>query len=193
MRGGARVTPTTMKKALSTERAFVIAFLAPSPGDQGGCGRIQKGFPFNWRECFHSDHSRNPEGSNGGTGRVGDISDGPDFFKANIAPGARWTRPRPNGPGNEGQPVLIQPSADGSMHVIGGAGGTLNYLKLRGVKDASDYKGEVAKRAAGRSEEQKMSEQLYRPDRFRPERCCSKTTPRPPARHTPQARRSAWR
>ncbi len=193
MRGGARVTPTTMKKALSGERAFILAFVEPSPGDRSGHGRLQKGFPFNWRECFHSYDNRNPEGQTASQGRWPDNSDGPDFFKANIPPGARWITVRPNGPGTEGQPVLIQPSADGSIHIIGEAGGTLNYLKLRGVKDASDYKGEVAKRAAGRSEERKMSEQLYRPDRFRPERCCSKTTPRPPARHTPQARRSAWR
>jgi hypothetical protein len=34
---------------------------------------------------------------------------------------------------------LIQPSTDGAHHVIGGAGGKLNYLKLTGVKSEAAY------------------------------------------------------
>ena len=62
-----------------------------------------------------------------------------DLFKA-IPPGARWITVRPNGPGTEGRPVLVQPAADGAYHVIGGAGGKLNYLKLTGVRSEASYK-----------------------------------------------------
>jgi Helicase conserved C-terminal domain/Type III restriction enzyme, res subunit len=65
-----------------------------------------------------------------------------------IPPDARWITVHPNGPGSKGQAVLIQPHPDGSARVIGGAGGSLNYLKLRGVKSHSDYKAEAGKKAA---------------------------------------------
>jgi superfamily II DNA or RNA helicase len=79
------------------------------------------------------------------------------FFKASsLPPGARWITVRPHGPGTEGQPVLIQPSGEGgSYHVIGGAGGKLNYLKLKGVKSEDDYKAEAKQRSAGSREERK--------------------------------------
>lgn len=65
------------------------------------------------------------------------------FFKAQPIPeGARWITV--NGGDGKGQPVLIQPQADGSAHVIGGAGGKLNYLKLRAVRSEADYKKEAA-------------------------------------------------
>lgn len=62
---------------------------------------------------------------------------------------------RPNGPGTEGQPVLIQENNDGSAHVIGGAGGKLNFLKLRSVRSESDYKQEVEQRRKQRAEQRK--------------------------------------
>jgi Helicase conserved C-terminal domain/Type III restriction enzyme, res subunit len=77
------------------------------------------------------------------------------LLKAGIPAGARWITLHPNGPGTEGQPVLIQPNPDGSSHVIGGAGGKLNYLKLRGVKSESDYKAEAGKRKAEKAEAKK--------------------------------------
>lgn len=78
------------------------------------------------------------------------------FFKASkIPPGARWITVRPNGPGTEGQPVLIQENPDGSAHVIGGAGGKLNYLKLRHVKSESEYKREAEQRRKDKLEQRK--------------------------------------
>lgn len=53
----------------------------------------------------------------------------------------------PNGTG-KGQPVLIQPQEDGSARVIGGAGGKLNYLKLRNVKSKEQYASEAAQKQA---------------------------------------------
>lgn len=68
--------------------------------------------------------------------------------KADIPAGAHWITVHPNGPGSKGQPILVEPHEDGAAHVIGGAGGKLNYLKLRGLKDPAEYKAEAAKRAA---------------------------------------------
>jgi superfamily II DNA or RNA helicase len=78
------------------------------------------------------------------------------FLKAqSIPPGSRWITLHPNGADSKGQPVLIQPNADGSAHVIGGAGGKLNYLKLRAVRSESDYKREAAEKKKAATEAKK--------------------------------------
>jgi len=77
------------------------------------------------------------------------------FVKAGIPEGARWITVHPNGADSKGQPVLIQPNPDGSAHVIGGAGGKLNYLKLRGVRKESEYKREAEERKKAKAEERK--------------------------------------
>lgn len=81
------------------------------------------------------------------------------FLKASIPEGARWITVHPNGSGTEGQPVLIQPNPDGSAHVIGGAGGKLNYLKLRSVRSEADYKREADQRKKARVEKRKEQRQ----------------------------------
>lgn len=75
---------------------------------------------------------------------------------ADIPPGARWITVHPNGEG-KGQPVLVQPVAPGShaVHVIGGAGGKLNYLRLSGVKSPEHYAKEAAERGKQRRAEAK--------------------------------------
>lgn len=76
------------------------------------------------------------------------------FFKAQaIPPGARWITV--NGGDGKGQPILIQPNPDGSAHVIGGAGGKMNYLKLRAVRSESDYQREAAEKKKGQTEAKK--------------------------------------
>lgn len=62
--------------------------------------------------------------------------------------GARWITVHPNGADTKGVPILIQESHAGSgvFHVIGGAGGKLNYLKLRGIKPQSEYKQQAAEK-----------------------------------------------
>lgn len=73
------------------------------------------------------------------------------LIKADSIPeGARWVTIHPGGVG-KGQPVLIQPQPDGSSKIIGGAGGSLNHLRLRGVKSHSDYKAEAKAGAADRA------------------------------------------
>lgn len=78
------------------------------------------------------------------------------FLKASIPEGARWITVFPNGHDQKGTPVLIQPQPDGSAHVIGGAGGKLNYLKLRGVRKESEYKKEAADRKKAKAEDKKL-------------------------------------
>lgn len=74
-----------------------------------------------------------------------------DFLKADhgpIPPDARWITVHPHGEGSKGVPILIQPTPQGHFRVIGGAGGKLNMLKLRGVKSESAYRQEHAERAS---------------------------------------------
>lgn len=80
------------------------------------------------------------------------------FLKAaSIPPGARWITV--NGGEGKGQAVLIQPNPDGSAHVIGGAGGKLNYLKLRAVRSEADYKKEAEGKKKARIEDAKLQRQ----------------------------------
>jgi len=74
----------------------------------------------------------------------------PILFLKSIPPDARWITVHPNGKAAKGQPVLVQPEKNGTYRVIGGAGGKLNYLKLRGVRSESTYKQEAAERAKDR-------------------------------------------
>jgi superfamily II DNA or RNA helicase len=78
---------------------------------------------------------------------------------ASIPDGARWITVHPNGKGTEGQAVLVQPNPDGTAHVIGGAGGKLNYLKLRGVRSESEYKKEAEQKRSAKTEEKKAQRQ----------------------------------
>lgn len=73
-----------------------------------------------------------------------------------IPPDARWITVHPNGPGSKGQAVLIVPAGeDGAMRVIGGAGGKLNMLKLRGVKSEGEYKASAAANQAAKAKARK--------------------------------------
>lgn len=84
-----------------------------------------------------------------------DSADGRSMLKAGIPDGARWITVHPNGAGSKGQAVLVQETKHGSgvFHVIGGAGGKLNYLKLRGVKSPAEYRQATAERQKARRAE----------------------------------------
>lgn len=87
---------------------------------------------------------------------------GREFSKSEHGPipaDARWITVHPNGPGSKGVAILVQPAKDnsGTMHVIGGAGGKLNMLKLRGVKSEGEYKQEHAERSAEKRQAKKES------------------------------------
>lgn len=88
------------------------------------------------------------------------LGSGGELFKADHGPipaDARWITVHPNGEGSKGQPILVVPVKDGSGHmrVIGGAGGKLNMMKLRGVKSEADYKAEFSERAAKKRQAKK--------------------------------------
>jgi hypothetical protein len=71
-----------------------------------------------------------------------------------IPAGARWITVH-SSPGAKGTPILVMPHEDGSMRVIGGAGGSLNHLKLRSVKSGQSYKDSIKQRGQARQEAKK--------------------------------------
>ena len=90
----------------------------------------------------------------------GQFSFGDDELRKAEALGAgqRWITVHPNGKDGKGVPVMVQETQHGSgvFHVIGGAGGKLNYLKLRGLKPESSYKEHAAEKAKARRTGQKV-------------------------------------
>lgn len=83
------------------------------------------------------------------------IKSGVLFYKS-LGPGERWITAHPNGEGTKGVPVLITEHPDGTATVIGGAGGKMNHLKLRGIKPQSDYKAALKEKHAARQEARKQ-------------------------------------
>lgn len=79
----------------------------------------------------------------------------PEDLRKALGPGERWISVHPGGPGSKGVPVLIQEHPDGSARIIGGAGGKLNHMRLRGIKPASDYKTALAEKQKARQEARK--------------------------------------
>jgi hypothetical protein len=77
-----------------------------------------------------------------------------------IPEGARWITVHPNGEGSKGTAVLVQEQKKGAglWHVIGGAGGSLNYLKIWGVKSEADYKKEAADLSGAKRAEMKAND-----------------------------------
>jgi hypothetical protein len=71
-----------------------------------------------------------------------------------IPAGAHWVTVHSH-PGAKGSPILVMPHEDGSMRVIGGAGGALNHLKLRSVKTGESYKDSIKQRGQARQEAKK--------------------------------------
>jgi hypothetical protein len=89
----------------------------------------------------------------------GDVAGG----KAKAAPaGTRWITVHPNGDDSKGVPVMIKEDGNGTAHVIGGAGGRLNMLKLNNIKSVDEYKALAKERReqekAKREEERKQRE-----------------------------------
>lgn len=77
------------------------------------------------------------------------FSDAPLPLAKALGPGERWITVHPPGH-DKGTPVLIQEHPDGTATVIGGAGGSLNHLRLRGIKAPGSYRQELADKAADR-------------------------------------------
>lgn len=82
--------------------------------------------------------------------------------KAALPAGTRWITVHPNGDDSKGVPVMIRDDGNGTAHVVGGAGGRLNMLKLNNVKSVDEYKQLARQRReddkAKRDEERKQKE-----------------------------------
>lgn len=70
-----------------------------------------------------------------------------------VPAGAHWITV--HGGSGKGSPILVMPHEDGSMRVIGGAGGALNHLKLHSVKTGESYKDSIKQRQQERQEARK--------------------------------------
>ena len=62
----------------------------------------------------------------------------------------RWVTLHPHGEGTEGFPVLIRLDSKGgnSGHIVAGAGGSLNYRRITGIKSPEEYQVEARRRRA---------------------------------------------
>jgi hypothetical protein len=74
--------------------------------------------------------------------------------------GERWITVHPHGDEEPGVPVLIKEQPDGSAHIVGGAGGSLNYVKLTNLKSPEEYKQarEAKQHEKRAAEKQRLSE-----------------------------------
>lgn len=79
-----------------------------------------------------------------------DSAEPDDLIKA-LAPGERWITAHPPGH-DKGVAILITEHPDGTATVIGGAGGSMNHLKLRGIKPQSEYRQALADKSKERRE-----------------------------------------
>jgi hypothetical protein len=82
----------------------------------------------------------------------------------NLTGNERWITVHPHGDDEPGVPVLIKENPDGTGHIIGGAGGSLNYVKLTNLKSPEEYK--AAKQAQA---QQKRAEEKQRKEAMTPE------------------------
>ena len=84
-------------------------------------------------------------------------ADAPLLAKA-LGPGERWITVHPNGHDEKGVPVLIKETTRGSgvYHVIGGAGGKLNYMRIRPKAPDETLKDSIAARRKAKQEQKKV-------------------------------------
>lgn len=76
----------------------------------------------------------------------------------------RWITVHPHGDEEPGVPVLIKENTDGTAHVVGGAGGSLNYLKLTNLKSPEEYKAAKQAQAQQKRAEEKQRQEMMTPD-----------------------------
>ncbi len=77
--------------------------------------------------------------------------------------GTRWITIHPQGR-EKGVPVLIRDTGEGTAHIIGGAGGRLNMMRLSNIKSPEEYKAKVQERKEAeqaKKEEKKEEERKY--------------------------------
>ncbi|MBN3839327.1 helicase-related protein [Burkholderia sp. Ac-20349] len=124
-----------------------LPVLAPAAVSAHDTPRI--GIPFDWSRVVPQGSIFTPEAEEGHSVE-GEILQKAEGGTESTPAGSRWITVHPHGEGAKGVPVLVQEVHHGSgvFHVIGGAGGKLNYLKLKGVKSEGEYRQESAERQA---------------------------------------------
>ena len=82
-------------------------------------------------------------------------------MKLNQAGATRWItiHPPDGDKGRPGVPVMIREHGDGTAHVVGGAGGRLNMLKLRGIKSPEEYHARLQQRKAEEREKNRREKE----------------------------------
>lgn len=96
-----------------------------------------------------------------GAGMGGERQAAAPKAKAALPRGARWITVHPNG-AEDGTPVLIQDTGSGTAHIIAGAGGKLNGLKLNKIKSKDEYAQAMEQRKEDKKRkqlEEKLREQ----------------------------------
>jgi hypothetical protein len=84
--------------------------------------------------------------------------------------GERWITVHPHGADEPGVPVLIREHEDGSASIIGGAGGSLNFVRLTKVKSPEEYKEQAKERSAERRKDEKERKANLTPEQRELER-----------------------
>ncbi len=81
-------------------------------------------------------------------------------------PGARWITVHPHGSDGPGRPVLIREvkGSHGVFHIVGGASGKLNGLRLQNVKSPEEYKAAAKDRAKELKAKRKEAEKSLTPE-----------------------------
>lgn len=81
--------------------------------------------------------------------------------KLKQAGATRWItiHPPDGDKGRQGVPVMIRENGDGTAHVVGGAGGRLNMLKLRGIKSPEEYHEQLQQRKADEREKKRREKE----------------------------------
>jgi hypothetical protein len=87
-----------------------------------------------------------------------------------LGEGERWITVHPHGDNEPGVPVLIKERPDGSAHIIGGAGGSLNFVKLTNLKSPEEYRAHAKKKAAEKRQAEKERLEGLSPEQREQER-----------------------
>jgi superfamily II DNA or RNA helicase len=77
-------------------------------------------------------------------------------------PGGRWITVHPNGDEEKGNPVYICPNPDGTHTITGGAGGSLNGLRLTGVKSPEEYAAEGKRKRSEKRRTEAMAREALK-------------------------------
>lgn len=151
--------------ARSVKAGAILNFGHPKPGEtatpEGEDGSLFKAVSFGNLTAFDKESNRLfvicdfalMDALIGVAGEPFDYS--PDLLTKSLAEGERWVTAHPNGEGSKGVPILIKEHPDGTASVIGGAGGKLNHLKLRGIKPQSEYRQALSEKAQAKREQRK--------------------------------------